>query len=240
MSLHHSDTELDDYSGPFEPDLRLSDFSKAGLMKLVEVGGEIYGDVNRKWYVEAIKRFGQEVADEMHHDVWFADGGTGDHENFTISRLMGFADEDEVTTPLKVWQCLPAMSTRMTLTFVQIGENEWEMYTPQCGIPEAGEAGGPELMSYMVNKICAHLELFGFRHGAARWNPKIRIDPLKLPPRSSSDEPHCRWKITLQDEAVDYAVDPGTYVAAHGLQRDTDVEIVNREAGKYRRGAPST
>ena len=28
--------ELDDYSGPFVPDLHLSDFSKEGLMKLVE------------------------------------------------------------------------------------------------------------------------------------------------------------------------------------------------------------
>jgi len=37
MPLQHSDAEeLDDYSGPFEPDLRLSDFSKEALMKLAE------------------------------------------------------------------------------------------------------------------------------------------------------------------------------------------------------------
>ena len=51
--------ELDDYSGPFVPDLHLSDFSKEGLMKLVEVGGSIYGDVNRQWYKAVAKRFGQ-------------------------------------------------------------------------------------------------------------------------------------------------------------------------------------
>jgi hypothetical protein len=232
--------ELDDYSGPFEPDLRLSDFSKEGLMKLVEVGGSIYGDVNRKWYMAAIAAFGQEVADEMHHQVWFAPGGTGDHENTTISQLMGFADEDEVTTPLKVWQCLPAMSTRMTLTFEEVGENEWEMYTPQCGVPEQGEAGGPAVMDYMVNKICAHLELFGFRHGAARWNPRIRIDPLKLPPRASADEPHCRWRITLEDDVVDYDKVPGQFVELHGLRRPTDKDIVNEEAGKYRTSAGSS
>jgi hypothetical protein len=142
MTLQRSDAEeLDDYSGPFEPDLRLSDFSKEGLMKLVDM--------------EAAKRFGQAVADEMHHEVWFADGGAGDHENYTISRLMGFAGEDEVTTPLKVWQCLPAMSTRMTLTFRQTGENEWEMYTPQCAVPEMGERGGPEALSYAVTRSVA-------------------------------------------------------------------------------------
>jgi hypothetical protein len=87
----------------------------------------------------------------------------------------------------------------------------------------------------MCQKICGHLELFGFRHGAARWNEKVRIDPTKLPPRASADEPHCRWTIRLTDELVDYAADPGDYVREHGLERDTDAQIVNHEAGKYSR-----
>ncbi|MAG34077.1 MAG: hypothetical protein CL908_24625 [Deltaproteobacteria bacterium] len=225
--------ELDDYSGPFRPDLHVSDFSKEGLMKLVEIGGSIYGAVNRQWYRAAIKRFGQEVADEMHHEVWFADRGAGDHENFTISKIMNFETDSDETAAMKVWQCLPAMSTRMTLTFEQTGDNEWEMYTPQCDVPESGEAGGPELLRYTCDKICGHLELFGFRHGAARWNEKVRIDPTKLPPRASEDEPHCRWTIKLTDERVDYAAEPGEYVTEHGLERETDAEIVNHEAGKY-------
>ena len=85
----------------------------------------------------------------------------------------------------------------------------------------------------MCDKICGHLELFGFRWGAARWNEKIRIDPVKLPPRASKDEPHCRWTIELTDERVDYVAEPGGYVEKHGLRRETDAEIVNHEAGKY-------
>ena len=231
--------ELDDYSGDFVPDLHLSDFSKEALMKLVEVGGSIYGDVNRQWYRRVAERFGGEAADELHHDVWFADGGAGDHENEIISTLMAFADQNDETTAMKVWQCLPAMSTRMTLVFESIGDHEWEMHTPQCDVPEQGEAFGPEVMEYMANKICKHLELFGFRHGAARWNEKIRIDPVKLPPRSSPEEEHCRWTIKLTDSRVDYAEDPGTYVEINGLQRDTDAQIVNHEAGKYHRPASS-
>lgn len=30
--------ELDDYSGPFQPDRHISDFSHEGLMKLLEIG----------------------------------------------------------------------------------------------------------------------------------------------------------------------------------------------------------
>ena len=230
--------ELDDYSGPFVPDLHLSDFSKEGLMKLVEVGGSIYGNVNRQWYRAVAKRFGPEVADAMHHEVWFGEGGAGDHENEVIPRLMGFQHEDAETTPMKVWQCLPAMNTRMTLVFERTGEQEWEMHTPRCDVPETGEREGPEVMAYMCDKICGHLELFGFRHGAARWNEKIRIDPLKLPPRARPDEPHCRWRIAMTGERVDYAADPGAYVEEHGLQREHDAEIVNHEAGKYRKKRP--
>ncbi len=227
---------MDDYSGPFKPDLRLDDFSKEGLMKLVEIGASIYGMVNRKWYEGVARRFGAEVADEIHHEVWFGEDGAGDHENEIIPRLMGFSDQDDEIAPMKVWQCLPAMATRMHLVFEEKGEHSWEMHTPRCSVPEGGEEQGPEALEYACQKICRHLELFGFRHGAARWNPRIRIDPLELPPRSSPDEPHCRWSISLRDEAVDYLREPGEYVERHGLQRESDAEIVNHEVGKYRRG----
>ncbi len=237
-TAEQSPPEMDDYSGPFRSRVDLDSFSKEGLKKLVRIGGSIYGTCNRNWYLAVLEEFGPEVADRLHHKTWFAPGGTGDHENKIISEFMRFGDEKEMTTALKVWQCLPAMIQDMELTFTQISETEWEMHTPRCHVPEKGEAGGPELMNYMVNKICGHLELFGFRHGVARWNPNIRVDPVKLPPRASRDEPHCRWRITLTDGPVDYAAEPGTYVTAHKLQRDADTEIVTvQEAGKYSRGA---
>jgi hypothetical protein len=105
------------------------------------------------------------------------------------------------------------------------------MHTPQCTVPETGEREGPAVMACMCDKICGHLELFGVRHGAARWNEKVRIDPEKLPPRASRDEPHCRWRIRLTDARVDYAADPGDFVRDHGLARETDAQIVNEEAG---------
>jgi hypothetical protein len=234
MSLQNTDkTEIDDYSGPFEPDLGLDDFSREGLKKLVEIGGIIYGAVNLGWYGAVAAKYGKQIADELHHEVWFKDGGVGDVENYSISTLMGFTEEDDVTTPMKVWQCLPAMASRMKLCFREINPRMWEMYTPMCVVPETGEQGGPELMDFMVHKICGHLELFGFRHAASRWNGRIRIDPLRLPPRPEPRQPHCRWTIEMCDEEVDYARDPGPYVTKHGLQFERDREIVNYEAGKY-------
>ncbi len=48
--------DMDDYSGEFKPDLKLTDFLKEGLIKLVEIGGTIYGGVNRHWYMAVAKR----------------------------------------------------------------------------------------------------------------------------------------------------------------------------------------
>jgi len=39
----------------------------------------------------------------------------------------------------------------------------------------------------------------------------------------------------LTGERVDYSAEPGAYVREHGLERETDAEIVNHEAGKYSR-----
>ena len=41
----------------------------------------------------------------------------------------------------------------------------------------------------------------------------------------------------MTDAPVDYANDPGEFVKAHGLERDTDVQIVTvEEGGKYSEG----
>ena len=42
--------------------------------------------------------------------------------------------------------------------------------------------------------------------------------------------------IEMNEEQVDYAADPGPYVAHHKLQFAKDDQIVNHEAGKYSRG----
>lgn len=226
--------DMDDYSGEFKPDLKLTDFSKEGLIKLVEVGGAIYGGVNRHWYMAVAKRYGEQVADEMHHEVWYADGGCGDLENDTISGLMGFSHHGDETSVMRMCQCLPAMATRMNLVFEQVGEHEWIMKATQCTVPETGEAEGPEVMKYMCEKICYHLELFGFRHCAYRWNPNVRWDPIKLPPRTDESEPHCAWRITVQEKPVDYVKEPGELVEKMGLQRETDAEISDPKfAGIY-------
>ena len=163
-------------------------------MKLVEIGGEIYGAVNRAWYREATIVSAKRWPTRCTTRCGSKTAVLVTTRTTRSAASWGFRARTNSPHRSRCGSAYPPCRLRMTLTFRQVGENEWEMFTPQCGVPEAGEAGGPELMDYMVNKICGHLELFGFRHGAARWNPNIRIDPLKLPPRASADEPHCRWR----------------------------------------------
>ena len=135
---------------------------------------------------------------------------------------MGFSHETDETAPMKINQLLPAMATRMTLAFEQQGESEWLMKAEQCMVPENAEAEGPAALQERCAENCHHIELFGFRWGARRWNANICVDPRKLPPRDSAEEPHCCGRYRLQDRSVDYVAEPGELVARMGLQRDQD------------------
>jgi hypothetical protein len=214
--------ELDDYSGPFRPDLKLTDFSKVGVIKFVEIAAAVYGAVEHNWYKQVERRYGHKVTEEIEHDVWYGDGGVADVKNQVISTLMGFSHQTDVTVPLKINQLFPAMAVRMKLVFEQQGEHEWLMKAQECLVPEDAEASGPEVLRKQCKQICHHTELFGFRWTARRWNPNIRVDPVKLPPRTSAEEPHCCWRYRLEDPPVDYAAEPGELVVKIGLQRDQD------------------
>ena len=186
--------ELADYSGPFRPDLKLTDFSKEALIKLIKFGGIIYGAVERCWYEAVAKRYGEGVADECRHEAWFRKGGAGDVENSQAQMLMNYKGDD-IGTALKINQLLPAMATNMDLRFEKKGENHYVMSCYQCIVPESAAAHGkPEA----GQKICEDLEAFGFQWSAKKYNPKIKVKALKFPPRKSKDEPHCVWEYTME------------------------------------------
>ena len=186
-------SEMNDYSGPFRPDLKLTDFSKEGLSKLIKFGGTIYGAVDMSWYETVARRYGDKVADECRHEAWFKEGGAGDAENKGAQAIMNYRGDD-IGTALKINQLLPAMATQMDLRFEKKGENHYVMSCYECIVPDRWAAlGRPEA----GQKICEDLELVGFQWSAKKYNPKIKVKALKFPPRKSKDEPHCVWEYTM-------------------------------------------
>ncbi|MBP1707505.1 MAG: hypothetical protein H6Q39_1229, partial [Chloroflexi bacterium] len=57
--------ERKDYSGEFQPGLRLEDFSKEGLIQLVRAGAKLYGGLNQYWYKAVKDKLGEEAANQI-------------------------------------------------------------------------------------------------------------------------------------------------------------------------------
>src|SRR4051812_24427843 len=68
--IRDSSAELPDYSGPFKPDLRFSDFSNQALVNMIAMSDEYYRVCVSAWADEVAKRYGQDVMSEIQTEAW--------------------------------------------------------------------------------------------------------------------------------------------------------------------------
>ena len=182
--------ELEDLSGPFNPDLKFEDFSKDFLLKLMQVWQYAWLHMAGAWYDAIKKRCGAEVANDCEQEAWvnmaervnprYAKVGNI-QLNTVVDSLKAcqlpldnnigglFPVEYEIKNPnhviLTLRQCL-------TLTFLE--QNAPERIYPLCHVNET-----PIMEKYLIN-------------------PKIKVTALKLPPRESPDEIACQWEFKLE------------------------------------------
>jgi hypothetical protein len=62
--------ELQDYSGPFKPDLKFDDFSKEFLLKLMKVWQWAWLHLGQAWFSVVQEKFGTDVANRCEHEAW--------------------------------------------------------------------------------------------------------------------------------------------------------------------------
>ena len=62
--------ELPDYSGPFQSDLRFSDFSNQALVNMLAMSDEYYRVCVEAWADEAAARYGRELTAEIQQEAW--------------------------------------------------------------------------------------------------------------------------------------------------------------------------
>jgi hypothetical protein len=85
--------DLGDYSGPYKPDLKLEDFSKAALIRLYEAACKDYLGIDGIWLAEIRQKYGEKVAFE--HDVAVWEGGTKGEVRRTREALNIWGDDVE-------------------------------------------------------------------------------------------------------------------------------------------------
>jgi len=184
--------ELKDYSGEFRGDIRLEDFSKDTLLRLLYATARQYLGIDAVWNSVVKEKFGGHIARDLEMEVWRRATST------EVLRTMGAMNiqGDDIAALLKVLQCAPGTAGIMDLDCEMRGKNHGILTVKRCSSLEYFERHGD---IEGIRFACQQLETeVGYPETAHAVNPKIEVTPLKRPPRQSKDEIACQWEFKLE------------------------------------------
>jgi len=184
--------ELTDYSGPYKHDLRFADFSKDFLIELMHSWQWAYMRMSAIWYETVMQEFGMEAADSCNLAVWSRVGEK------IVPKFAKVGNIEPKTIPdgLKVIQLGPDGHTDGELFEGDVdikSDNHVITTTRKCRVLEFFEKAAPERIEHFCHVLEPHVMAAYFN------NPKIKITPLKVPPRKSPDEACCQFEIKLEE-----------------------------------------
>jgi len=184
--------ELNDLSGPFNPDLTFDTFSKEFILKLMQVWQYAWLHLSECWYREVQKRFGRQAADECEVGAWC---NMAERVNPRYAKI-GNIELNTVVDSMKVLQ-LPLDNTiggLYPITTEVINENHVVWTIHRCRSLEYFEAKEPE----RIQAVCHGTE----KKVIERYlvNRRIRLTPLKLPPRDNPEQIACKWEAVMMEE----------------------------------------
>jgi hypothetical protein len=183
--------ELEDYSCPFKPDLTFDDFSKEFLLKLMTVWQFAWLRMADSWYEAVSKRYGPEAANECNLEAWVK---VGERVNPRYAKIANI----QLNTVLDSLKCLqlPLDNNIGPLYPVEYeikNPNHVIMTIVQCRSLILYEKAAPQ----MIEPICYKLEEAVMKKYVI--NSKVKVTPLKLPPRQSPEDVACRWEFKMED-----------------------------------------
>jgi len=182
--------ELNDYSGPFKPDLTFNDFSKDFLLKLMHIWQYAWLQMDAAWFDAVKERFGDKASYDCATAAWVR---VGERINPRYAKIANIP-LNNVIDSMKVLQ-LPLDNTTGGLYPVEHdikSDNHVIVTVKQCRSLLFFESKAPE----RIEPICHRLEPQVMAKYVA--NPKIKVTPLKLPPRKSPEEIACQWEFKIE------------------------------------------
>jgi len=183
--------ELEDYRCPFNPDLKFGDFSKDFLLKLIDIWQIAWVILSDSWYYSVKERFGSEVANDCELATWTR---VGERVNPRYAKLANI----ELTDVLDSLKCLQLpldniIGERYHAKFDIKSNNHVIMTIPDCRTLVYFEKNEPA----RIYPMCHILEKAVIEKYVV--NPKVKVTPLKLPPREGPDEIACQWEFRIEE-----------------------------------------
>ena len=181
--------KLDDYSGEFLPDLKLSDFSSDTLAELLALYGKLYIALDGSWYLAVKERVSNEEALACDIMTWER---ACKYEMAKVTKQLNIQGND-VTALMKAIQTTPFLQ-QMQFEIEVKNHNNAVLTVTYCPTLNALEKEGEG----REDEICNLVDRKVYRYYASFFNPDIKIECLKTPPRKSKDEICCQWEFKLE------------------------------------------
>lgn len=185
--------DLEDYSGEFKPDLKITDFSKSMMGKYAVEMGKFYLLLSGLWFNYLRDNFSVEKADNLHWEVWETLGDV--HEIWRPVRALNISMRPDtiVEDTMKWVQMDPEVGMVFDIEYELKDKNHGIVTVHDCNALKYFEKHGDRAL---LENACG-MDMWGFGRCVRRFHPDLRMNCLKCPPRKSPDEVACIWEITL-------------------------------------------
>ena len=192
-----SDVDLKDYSGPFEPDLRYTDFSKEYLARMYMMTTEYFMAVWNAWMSFVAEKMGRDVMGEAHSWLW-------DNPEILCAPIYQMKKDwiniegNDIEALMKHSQMDP------TSCAGKFFDKTFEMPSKDCGIVTYHRCYMVDLLEDsqpdILRDICENTCPPSYKRTAEMLNPDIEVTYLMIPPRKSKDDPCCKVKLTYKSK----------------------------------------
>lgn len=181
---------------PFKPDPRYSECGKEQLVKLALGSHEFLLLAIESWAAEIVVRYGLDEMFDIQWTLWgdkvlpAVRGIKGKWMNITTNDVAAFMKDiqvDATSFPGKAFE----------LTFEMPEEDVGIMTFNKCCAADQWEAlGRPDILEKNCHSTCPASLI----ETAKMYNPNMKVDILAIPPRTSSENVCCKWKLSMRTE----------------------------------------
>ena len=187
--------EMNDYSGPFNPNLSFKDFSKDFLIKLIHEYQHSWVILADSWLYSIKSRYGIAEAQYCELEAWCKV-----YERIMPYYMKLLANiEDPKQADVVSWVKSGQFALDGTMGYIPTGfevknRNNAIMTMTDCMGLRHFETKDPARVQWM----CWVVEQAAM-DACVSFNPKIKVKPLKLPPRKSPGEIACQWDFYTEE-----------------------------------------
>jgi hypothetical protein len=185
--------ELQDYSGSFRPDLKLQDFSKDALVRMWHAAAKLYIGIDGLWYSLAQERFGEKMAMDLEQEIWRRATPIEARRVAAALNIQG----NDVAACFKAWQTDPGGAGNLDIEFELKNSNRGIMTVKRCASLDYFERH--HYSEETIRWMCQVIDAKEFESYAHVFNPNMKVIPLFIPPRKSTDKIACQFELRLEE-----------------------------------------